>query len=75
MKLHYYKCTNPENIPPYEEYDFAKGLVGYRQKLSVAAVTVHKLKYLGKGEVEDVYTPPKKTGNGRVTKAYYDYQH
>lgn len=75
MKLHYYKCTNPENLPPYEEYDFAKGLAGYRRKLSVAAVTVHKLKYLGKGEVEDIYTPPKKTGNGRAIKAYYDYQH
>lgn len=70
MKLHYYKSINPENLPPYEEYDFAKGLAGYRRKLSVAAVTVHKLKYLGYGTEEDVYVKATNTP-GKIVKASY----
>lgn len=74
-KLYYYKSANPENLPPYEEYDFAKGLAGYRRKLSKKVTEENKLKYLGYGEVEDVYTPPKRTGSGKAIKAYYDYHY
>lgn len=57
MEFHYYKASNVDNLPPYEEYDFAKGIAGYKQKLSIAFVAVHGLKYLGYGTEEEVYTP------------------
>lgn len=71
MKLHYYKCTNPENLPPYEEYDFAKGLVGYKKKLSKKITEENKLKYLGKGTEQDVYVPLKRSP-GRIVKTAYN---
>lgn len=29
-RLHYYKCTNTPDMPPYEEYNFAKGIAGFK---------------------------------------------
>ncbi|MFL2133042.1 hypothetical protein [Desemzia sp. FAM 23990] len=70
MELHYYKAVRIETLPPYEEYDFAKGLAGYKRKLSIACVTVHGLKYLGFGTAEDVYIPGK-SKPGKIVKASY----
>lgn len=70
MKLHYYKASSVEELPPYEEYDFAKGLVGYKRKLSIARVAVHGIKYLGHGTEDDVYVPAKNSPGQIVRTAY-----
>lgn len=75
MKLHYYKCSNLDILPDYKEFNFEKGMVGFERKLNQAFIAVHGIRYLGYGEVEDVYTPPKRTGSGKAIKAYYDYHY
>ena len=69
-KLHYYKCTNTPELPPYEEYNFAKGIAGFKCKLSKATVAVHGMKYLGFGTEYEVYVPLT-SSPGKIVKASY----
>lgn len=69
-KLYYYKCTNTPDMPPYEEYNFAKGIAGFKRKLSKAAVAMHGMKYLGHGTEDEVYVPAKNSPGQIVRTAY-----
>lgn len=70
MKLHYYKCSNPDILPDYKEFNFEKGMVGFERKLSQAFVAVHGIRYLGYGTEAEVYVPLT-SSPGKIVKASY----
>lgn len=70
MKLHYYSCIFPEKMPAYDEYDYAKGLIGYKHKLSDEVLKETGVKYVGHGTSGDIYKPLKSMP-GRVVKTVY----
>lgn len=58
-KLHFYRCTDPKNAPPYAFYDHANGLVGYPNKLAQAVSNYAGAYYLGFMTEKEVLNRPK----------------
>jgi len=44
---HFYRCTSPEKVPTADIYDYAKGVIGYKNELMTDVVTYFNLRYLG----------------------------
>lgn len=58
-KLHFYRCTDPKNAPPYSFIDYSNGLVGYPNKLAQAVSNYAGAYYLGFMTEKEVLNRPK----------------
>lgn len=58
-RYHFYRCTDPKNLPPYQFYDHANGLVGYPNKLAQAVSNYAGAYYLGFMTEKEVLNRPK----------------
>lgn len=58
-KLHFYRCTDPKNAPPYAFIDYSNGLVGYHHKLAEPVAKFAGAYYLGFMIEKEVLNRPK----------------
>ena len=58
-KMHYYRCTDPKNAPPYSFYDYANGLVSYQNRLAQQVANYAGAYYLGYMTEKEVLNRPK----------------
>lgn len=64
---HFYRCTDPNKAPqPYAIYDYAKGVVGYNNKLVKKVAENLRLTYLGKLSEKEL--DERKKGGIKPTK-------
>lgn len=53
-KYYFYRCTKPDVAPPAKIYDYAKGLVGYDNKLVKKVAENLRLQFVGYGTDKEV---------------------
>ena len=70
-QLHFYRCTDPKNAPPYAFYDHANGLAGYPNKLAEPVAKFAGAYYLGFMTEKEALNRPKR--GRRPVKAQYRY--
>ena len=54
MNLHHYRATDVNKIPPYDEYDFARGIASYVDRLDGETAKSAGMRYLGYGTDKEI---------------------